>query len=85
MGLGVVAVFSVLLVAIPLSSFFAILHGRFDEPIATLLGQSPLNDTSRLVFAGLAGVVSVNLIVAAFLIAAWSESVPPQEERAKEE
>lgn len=85
MGLGTVAVFSVLLAAIPLSTFFAILHGKADGLLSTVLGQPQVTDSTRLILAGAIGVVLVNLVVAAFLVAAWREPVAPRTERAKED
>ena len=67
------AIFAVLLAAIPLSSFFAVLHGKADGLFATLLGQEQITENTRLVFAAITGVILVNLVVAAFLIAAWRE------------
>lgn len=77
MGVGTVAVFSVLLAAIPLSAFFATINGKLDAIIAPLLGQTLLTDSNRLILAGIIGVLLVNLVVAAFLVAAWREPVPP--------
>ena len=77
MGVGTVAVFSVLLAAIPLSAFFATINGKLDATLAPLLGQTLITDSNRLILAGIIGVVSVNLVVAAFLVAAWREPVPP--------
>ncbi len=77
MGVGTVAVFSVLLAAIPLSAFFATINGKLDATLAPFLGQTQITDSNRLILAGIIGVVSVNLIVAAFLVAAWREPVPP--------
>ena len=86
MGVGTVAIFSVLLAAIPLTTFFGVLHGRADILLATLLGQSQVSDSARLAFAGIIGVVSVNLVVAAFIVAAWREptGTPPTEDAKKE-
>jgi VMA21-like domain len=77
MGVGTVAVFSVLLAAIPLSAFFATINGNLDATLAPLLGPTQNTDSNRLIFAGIIGVISVNLVVAAFLVAAWREPVPP--------
>ena len=81
MGVGTVAIFSILLIAIPLGTFFAVLHGTIDSYI----GLDTLSDSNRLIFAGIIGVVSVNLVVAAFLIAAWREPVPPSTTSSKKE
>lgn len=79
MGVGTVAVFSVLLAAIPLSTFFATINGKLDATLAPILGHTQITDSNRLILAGIIGVVSVNLVVAAFLVAAWREPVsPPQ-------
>ncbi len=75
MGLATLAVFSFLLAAIPLSTFFAVLHG-WGDPLLAALSLS-LTDTTRLVAAGVTGVVAVNLVLAAFVVAAWVEPAPP--------
>ncbi len=82
MGLATVAVFSILLAAIPLSTFFAVLHGRADALLAAT--SLPLTDSTRLVAAGVTGVVAVNLVVAAFLVAAFAEPTPAPQ-RAKKD
>jgi hypothetical protein len=77
MGVGTVAIFSVLLAAIPLSAFFATINGKLDATLAVFLGQPQISDNTRLVSSAIIGVVLVNLVVAAFLVAAWREPVPP--------
>jgi len=84
MGVGTVAVFSVLLAAIPLSAFFATINGKLDATLGSILGPDQITDSNRLTLAGIIGVVSVNLVLAAFLVAVWREPVPPPE-REKED
>ena len=84
MGVGTVLVYSILLAVIPLSAFFAVTQGLLDSVFAALLGTA-LTTSTRLVLAGVTGVVCVNLVVAAFLVSAWREPVPPaaSQQRAK--
>lgn len=86
MGVATVTVFSLLLAAIPLSAFFAATQGWLDPAYAALLGGQAITKSSRLILAGLTGVVFVNLVVAAFLVAAWLEPVPSTDDaRAKKD
>ena len=78
MGLGTLLFFSVLMVVVPLGTFFSAKQGRLDGPLGALVGQGAL-ESNRLVVAGLAGVAAVNLVVATFVVVAWLEPpLPPR-------
>ena len=85
MGVATVAVFSLLLAVIPLSVFHAATQGRLDAVYEAILGAQPITPSSRLILAGVTGVVFVNLVVAAFLVAAWLEPAPRDAERTKDD
>ena len=87
MGVATVATFSVLLAAIPLAAFYAAAHGALDPAFRALLGSAASVDANRPVLSGVAAVVCVNLVVAAFLVAAWMEPAHPAaaDDRSKRE
>lgn len=68
--------FSLLMITVPLVTFYSALHGRLDPLLQPLLGPHLLAD-SRLTVAGGLGVLAVNAVLAAFLLAAWREAPPP--------
>ena len=82
-AIGTLLLFSVLMVAVPLGAFFSAWHGRLDGALQPLLGQQLLED-HRLVIAGGLGVLGVNAVLAAFVVAAWLEA-PPAPSNHKEE
>jgi hypothetical protein len=74
MGSAIVLLFSILIAVIPLSALFFITKGYLDIPISSYTGLE-LTDSQRLIFGGIAGVASVNLLLAAFVWAAWREPI----------
>lgn len=76
--------FSLLMVAVPLATFYSALHGRLDGLLQPLLGPQALAD-SRLPVAGGLAVLAVNVVLAAFVAAAWLEAPPPPKAAAKKD
>lgn len=83
MALGTLVLFSLLMVVLPLSTFFSTWKGRWDGVLQPVLGQQLLED-NRLAVAGVLGVLGVNLVLAAFVAAAWLERPPPAENHKEE-
>lgn len=76
--------FSLLMVAVPLGTFFSVWQGRLDHLLSPLLGAQLL-EQQRIVVAGALGVLGVNAVIATFVAAAWLEKPPPQQKGGKAE
>lgn len=86
MALGTLLLFSCCMFTAPLIAFFAASQGRLDSLLAPFLaeGTAP-SPHSRQVLGGVLGVVTVNLVVALFVVAAWLEPLPPPKNGAKKQ
>ncbi|KAI3438837.1 hypothetical protein D9Q98_001254 [Chlorella vulgaris] len=71
-----ITVFSLLMVALPLTAFSWAWNGRLDGLLLSILSPKLLEE-QRVVIAGTLAVAAVNLAVAAFVTAAWLEKPPP--------
>ena len=78
--------YSLLMLAAPLAAFFAASAGRLDPVVNALTaGRVQLDDASRLVAGGLAGIVCANLVIAAYVWSAWHEPAPEPKAHGKDE
>lgn len=84
MAAGTVLLFSLLMFALPLGTFFSAWNGRLDPLLAPLLGHALLDD-SRLTVAAVLAILAVNGVLAAFVTAAWLEAPPPPKPESKRE
>ena len=76
MAFGTVLLFSLLMVACPLGTYFSAAHGRLDSLLSPLLGSQLLQD-NRTVVSAVCSVLAVNAVLLAFVVTAFLESPPP--------
>lgn len=69
-------VFSLLMVALPLGTFFSANQGAWDALLRPLVGSQVL-EANRLLLAGGLAVAAVNLVLVSFVVSAWREKLPP--------
>jgi hypothetical protein len=72
--------YSLLMVALPLSAFFAASSGSLDVLLEVIVGPDPTQG-ARLSFAGVLGVICVNLVVAGYVVQAWREQPPTEKKK----
>ena len=77
MALGTLLLYSLFMFAAPLGTFFSISHGLLDSYITPALGQEFVT-RNRLSLAGGLSVIAVNIVLGAFIVAAWREPVAPK-------
>lgn len=72
MSFGLLLVCSVLIVVLPMTTFFSVKDGALD-PVLRWMFPYDITDAIRLNTAAIAAVLAVNLVLVTFAILAWLE------------
>jgi hypothetical protein len=73
MSVGTLTVFSILLALAPLTLLFAGKQGSLDNFFTVFINNPATIEQNRTLFSAIAAVAAVNIVLIAFLVAAWRE------------
>ncbi len=66
-------VFSLLMILLPLSTFYAAYHSTLDPVYSSVFGAPPATQSARTTFAGALAVLVANLVTVAYVVSAFRE------------